>query len=181
MSITTLSAEDDRRIDWPRSIPFFAVHVAAIVGVALLGFSWTGLVLALSLYVVRMFFVTAGYHRYFSHRTFKTSRAMQLFFALGAMSSSQKGVMWWASHHRVHHKYSDLEGDVHSVKRDGFWWGHVGWIISYKYAETDQARVKDLAKYPELRWLDKYWYVPVVSLAVLLFAVGGAWALVWGF
>ena len=172
---------DYRSIDALKSIPFFAVHVAAVVGVCLLGWSWRGLALAVGLYYVRMFFVTAGYHRYFSHRTFKTSRPMQLLLAIGAMTSSQKGVMWWAGHHRIHHKHSDQPGDVHSALREGLFWSHVGWILSPRYAETDTARVNDLAKYPELVWLDRWWLVPPVALGVVLFVVGGPFALVWGF
>jgi stearoyl-CoA desaturase (Delta-9 desaturase) len=175
------ASTSERRIDWAGSIPFFAVHVAAIAGVALVGFSWSGVLLAVALYYVRMFGVTAGYHRYFSHRTFRTSRVMQLLFALLAMSSSQKGVLWWAGHHRVHHKNSDKPGDVHSVLRDGFLWSHVGWILSKSYLETDTARVKDLMAFPELRWLNRFWYVPPVALAVALYLVGGSWALTWGF
>jgi stearoyl-CoA desaturase (delta-9 desaturase) len=173
--------DNDRKIQWISSIPFFAVHIAAVVGVALLGFSWRGLTLALALYVVRMFGVTAGYHRYFSHRSFRTSRPFQLVLALLAMTSSQKGVLWWAGHHRVHHKYSDQEGDVHSVLRDGFVWGHVGWILSRKYAGTDENRVRDLSRFPELRWLDRWWWVPPTALGVGLFLAGGWFALVWGF
>src|SRR5208282_634086 len=140
-------------------LPFAAVHVA-VLGVLFVHFRWWYPLLALGLYYARMFFVTAGYHRYFSHRTFRMSRPMQLLFAVGAMSSSQKGVLWWASHHRTHHKFSDQPGDVHSVLREGFVWSHVGWILSRRYAATDEARVKDLAKYPELVWLDKWWWVP---------------------
>jgi stearoyl-CoA desaturase (delta-9 desaturase) len=171
----------DRRIQWASSIPFFAVHAAGVVGVSTLGVSWRGVALAVALYYVRMFGVTAGYHRYFSHRSFRTSRPVQLALALLAMSSSQKGVLWWAGHHRVHHKYSDLEGDVHSVLRDGFLWGHVGWILSAKYLKTDHERTRDLAKFPELVWLDRFWWTPPVALAVGLFAAGGWFALVWGF
>lgn len=172
---------NDRAIDWVASIPFIAVHLAAIAGIALLGFSWAGLGLALVLYVVRMFGVTAGYHRYFSHRAYRTSRPFQFVLAILAMSSSQKGVLWWAGHHRIHHKHSDEEGDVHSVLREGFLWGHVGWILSKKYVETDEKRVRDLSKYPELVWLDRFWVVPPVVLGVGLFLVGGWFALVWGF
>jgi stearoyl-CoA desaturase (delta-9 desaturase) len=171
----------DHAIHGAKSIPFFAVHVAAIAGVAALGWSWRGFALAVAIYYVRMFGVTAGYHRYFSHRSFNTSRPMQLFFALLAMSSSQKGVLWWAGHHRVHHKLSDQEGDVHSVLRDGFLWSHVGWILSRKHEETDQSKVRDLAKFPELVWLDRYWLVVPVSLGVGMFVVGGWFTLVWGF
>lgn len=169
-----------KKINWLGSIPFFAVHVLAVVGVALLGWSWWGLALALGLYVVRMFGVTGGYHRYFSHRSFKTSRAFQLVLALLAMSSAQKGVLWWASHHRVHHRKSDQPGDVHSVLLDGFLWSHVGWILSKDHEATDTAKVRDLARYPELRWLDRHFLVPPVALAIGLFAIGGWWALVWG-
>ena len=157
------------------------MHIAAVAGVVVLGWSWRGLALAVALYYVRMFFITAGYHRYFSHRTFKTSRAVQLVFALGAMSSSQKGVMWWAGHHRRHHKFSDQPGDVHSTLRDGFVWSHVGWILAPKYEATESARVKDLAKFPELVWLDRWWWIPPTALGVALFVVGGWFALVWGF
>ncbi len=173
--------EGERSIDLVKSIPFVAVHILAVAGVVWMGWSWKGLALAVALYYVRMFFITAGYHRYFSHRTFKMSRPMQLLFALGAMSSSQKGVMWWAGHHRIHHKFSDQPGDVHSALREGFVWSHVGWILSRRYAETDTARVNDLAKYPELVWLDKWWALPPTLLGVGLFLVGGPFALLWGF
>ena len=169
-----------RRLDWVASIPFFLAHLVAVVGVVLLGWSWSGFALAMALYFVRLFGVTAGYHRYFSHRTFKTSRPMQLFFALLAMSSAQKGVLWWASHHRAHHKLSDQPGDVHSTKLDGFLWSHAGWILSNEWHETDMSRVRDLARYPELRWLNKNFHVPPVTFGVLTFLIGGWWGLVWG-
>jgi stearoyl-CoA desaturase (delta-9 desaturase) len=134
----------------------------------------------MALYFVRMFFVTAGYHRYFSHRSFKTSRVMQFLFAFGAQTSAQKGVLWWASHHRVHHKLSDQPGDVHSAKLDGFFWSHVGWILSKRWDKTDYEKIRDLEKYPELRWLEKHFLVPPTVLGIALFAIGGVHALVWG-
>jgi stearoyl-CoA desaturase (Delta-9 desaturase) len=164
-----------------QTLPFLAVHVAAIAGVAWLGWSWRGLALAVALYYARMFFVCAGYHRYFAHRSFRTTRAIQLMLAFFAMTSSQKGVLWWAGHHRQHHKFSDQDGDVHSVQRDGFLWGHLGWIFSKKYEATDTERMRDFAKFPELAWLDRFWAVPPAALAVALFLVGGPFALVWGF
>jgi stearoyl-CoA desaturase (delta-9 desaturase) len=171
----------DHRIDWVKSIPFFGVHVAAVVGLVLLGFSWSGFALCMALYVVRMFGVTGGYHRYFSHRSYRTSRVFQFLLAVLATTSVQKGVLWWAAHHRAHHKHSDEPGDVHSVKLDGFYWSHVGWILSKRWADTDESKVSDLMKYPELRWLDRYYLVPPIALAVVLFLIGGSWALVWGF
>lgn len=163
------------------SIPFWGVHVLAIVGLAILGWSWTGLALCLALYVPRMWFVTGAYHRYFSHRSYKTSRWFQFVLALGATMTAQKGPLWWAAHHRLHHKLSDQPGDLHSVKQSGFWWSHMGWILARDLEGTDYSRIKDFSKYPELRWLDKYWVVPVVALAVVTFLIGGFFALVWGF
>ena len=163
------------------SAGFWAIHLAAVVGVAVLGWSWRGLALAALLYVPRMFFITAGYHRYFSHRAYRTSRWFQLVLAVGATATFQKGVLWWAAHHRVHHRRSDQEGDLHSARRDGFWWSHMGWFLCRDLEDTDLTRVRDLARYPELRWLGTYWLVPPLVLAGLLLLVGGWFALGWGF
>src|SRR5947209_7912682 len=114
------------------------VHVAAAVG-AVYYWSWKGVGLAAASYFIRMFVVTAAYHRYFAHRAFKTSRWFQFVLALGAQSAAQRGVLWWASHHRWHHKHSDQPSDVHSAKLRGFWHSHVGWILANEWAETDQA------------------------------------------
>jgi stearoyl-CoA desaturase (delta-9 desaturase) len=171
----------DDRIDWLRSSPFLLVHVAAVVGVVWAGFSWSGLALAAALYVVRMFGVTAGYHRYFSHRSFETSRSFAFLLGVLAESSAQKGVIWWASHHRRHHKYSDTPEDVHSVKQRGLLWSHVGWMLASRWKEVEWERVADLARRPELRWLDRWYLVPPIALAAGLFLAGGAHALLWGF
>jgi stearoyl-CoA desaturase (delta-9 desaturase) len=169
------------RIHWAASIPFFVIHVLAVLPFFLWGFSWSGLALALAFYFSRMIFVTAGYHRYFSHRTFKTSRAGQFVLAFLAQTSAQKGALWWAAAHRRHHRYSDKPEDVHSVRQDGFWWAHVGWILSDVHTETEWERIPDLAKYPELVWLNKWHLVPPIALAVVIALVGGSHALFWGF
>jgi stearoyl-CoA desaturase (delta-9 desaturase) len=163
------------------SLPFWGVHVLAIVGIAITGVSWLGLLLTLALYLPRMFFVTGAYHRYFSHRSYKTSRWFQFVLALGATFTAQKGVLWWAAHHRVHHKLSDMPGDLHSVKQSGFWWSHMGWILSRDLEGTDLSRIKDFSKYPELRWLDRWWLVPAVAAGVIAFLIGGFFGLVWAF
>jgi stearoyl-CoA desaturase (delta-9 desaturase) len=163
------------------TIPFWGVHILAIVGIALLGFSWKGVALCAALYLPRMFFVTGAYHRYFSHRSYKTSRWFQFVLALGATMTAQKGPLWWAAHHRMHHKLSDQPGDLHSVMQNGFWWSHMGWILSRDLEDTDHSRIKDFAKYPELVWLDRLWLVPPVAVGVATFFIGGFFALVWGF
>jgi stearoyl-CoA desaturase (delta-9 desaturase) len=162
------------------TIPYWGIHALAIAGICVLGWSWTGLALALALYVPRMFFVTGAYHRYFAHRSYKTSRWFQLVLALGAQSTSQKGALWWAAHHRLHHKLSDQPGDLHSVVQSGFWWAHHGWILSRDLEGTDDGRIKDFSRYPELRWLDRWWWSPVVAVAVATFLLGGWFGLVWG-
>jgi stearoyl-CoA desaturase (delta-9 desaturase) len=177
----TLPADDSRRVARLMSVPFFAIQLAAVIGLFWFGWSWKGALLAVALYYVRMFGVTGAYHRYFSHRTYRTSRAFQLVLAVLAMTSVQKGVLWWASHHRHHHRNSDQPNDVHSVLQDGFWWSHVGWIVSKKYHETDLNKVKDLARFPELRFLDKFHVLVPIAYAATLYLLGGTWALFWGF
>jgi stearoyl-CoA desaturase (Delta-9 desaturase) len=163
------------------SLPFWGFHVAAVIGVIALGWSWTGLALAVALYVGRMFFVCAGYHRYFSHRSFKTSRWFAFVLGFLAQTSMQRGVLWWAATHRHHHKFSDTPEDVHSPRRDGFWWAHLGWSTSATSDQVDRDRMHDFSGYPELRLLDRIRHLPGILLAVVLLAVGGMHALVWGF
>src|SRR5262245_23938396 len=164
-----------------KSLPFWVFHLVAIAGVVVTGWSWPGLALAVALYYVRMFGITAGYHRYFSHRSYRMGRAMQFAMALLGTLSMQKGVLWWAAHHRRHHKHSDEPEDVHSVRQRGFLWAHVGWILSDQNDETDWKRIGDFAKFPELVWLNRWWIVPQIAFALALLALGGWPALLWGF
>ena len=164
-----------------RTLPFWAIHLGAIAGVVALGLSWTGVLLALASYVIRMLFVMAGYHRYFSHRTFATSRWFQFVLAIASQSGAQRGVLWWAVRHREHHRHADQEQDLHSPVRMGFFWSHMGWMLSSRYDETDLRKVSDLAKFPELRVLNALPHLPVVALALGFYLLGGVHALVWGF
>jgi len=176
------SPDDDiERVDWLAAGPFWLVHVAAVIGVAILGWSWSGVLLAIALYFVRMFGVTGGYHRYFAHKTYKTSRPMQFLLAFLAQSSTQKGALWWAAHHRLHHKNSDKPNDIHSMKQKGFFWSHVGWILCHKHDATEWDQIKDFAKYPELRWLNRYHVIPSIVLGTTLYLTLGWWGLVWGY
>lgn len=163
-----------------KTIPFVLMHLACL-GAFFTGISWFAILLCVGLYALRMFALTAGYHRYFSHRTYKTSRFFQFLLALLGTTALQKGPLWWAAHHRRHHKYTDQNGDVHSPRQNGFWWSHVGWVISDIYDPTDWDAIKDFARYPELRWLNKYHLVPGILLGVGCFLVGGWQGLVWGF
>jgi len=166
----------------PSTAAFWGMHVVALVG-AIAFFSWKGVLLAIASYFVRMVVVTLAYHRYFSHRSFKTSRAFQFLLALGAQSSAQKGVLWWASHHRHHHKYSDMAEDIHSVRRSGFWHSHLGWILGNEWDHTNTAVISDLTKYRELRFLNHsaVMLLPAVALALAFALLGGVHGVVWGF
>lgn len=163
-----------------QALPFWALHVGAAVGIWSVGFSWSGLALAIGLYYARMFFVTGVYHRYFSHRAYKTSRFFQFVLALLGGMSVQKGALWWAGHHRHHHKFSDMPEDLHSVKQQGLLWSHVGWIVSRGHNATRYDLLRDFGKYPELVWLNKYHLVPVVGYGALLYLTLGLPGLVWG-
>ena len=164
------------------TVLLFLVHLVAVVGVIALGWSWTGFALALGVYFARMVVVTAGYHRYFSHRAFSTSRVFQFLLAVGAQSAAQNSVIWWASHHRWHHRYSDTPRDVHSARLHGFWYAHLGWILKDVW-QTDLRQVPDLVKYPELRFLDRrsIVMVPTALLGLAFLLVGGLHGLIWGY
>ncbi|EMR12589.1 delta-9 fatty acid desaturase [Methylophaga lonarensis MPL] len=185
-------APDSREIDWLRVVPFIFLHLGCLA-VLWVGVSTTAVLVAAFLYFVRMFAITAFYHRYFSHKAFKTSRAMQFAFAVLGASATQRGPLWWAAHHRQHHRHSDQNEDPHSP-RQGFLWSHMGWFLSKKHFRADYSLIPDLKRYPELRWLDRFDVFVPVTLAVGLFALGtlleniapqlgtnGWQLLVWGF
>ncbi len=181
------------RIDWLRAAPFLGMHLACL-GVLWVGVSATALAVAAGLYVLRMFAITGFYHRYFAHRTFRTSRTLQFIFALIGASCVQRGPLWWAAHHREHHQHADTEGDPHSPRLRGFLWSHMGWFLTPEGFRTRWARIPDFARYPELRWLDRYDILVPVALATVLFVTGtvlrhvapglhtsGGQLLIWGF
>lgn len=166
----TYRAQKLSEYQWVGAIPFMLVHVLPL-GAFFTGARWQDWACCVALYFVRMFGVTGAYHRYFSHRTYKTSRAFQFVLAVLAMSSSQKGVLWWAANHRTHHKLSDQDGDPHDSRR-GFWYSHMGWLYD-RTEHTDYSKVRDLARYPELIVLNKLWYVPPILLGLAVwFALG---------
>ena len=189
----TPDSQGSATVEWARVAPFLAVHLMCLA-IIWVGTSATAVLTAVSLYAIRMFSITGFYHRYFSHRSFKTSRVGQLIFAILGASAVQRGPLWWAAHHRHHHAHSDAPSDVHSPRQHGFLWSHMGWFLSDQHFTADLGRVKDLAQYPELRWLDRYDICIPVALAISIFALGWAfemWApalhtnrwqmLIWGF
>jgi len=160
---------------------FVAMHACLLLAFVV-PLSHAALALALGGYALRMWAITAGYHRYFAHRSFKTSRAFQLVLAVLGATSMQNGPIWWASVHRRHHKSSDGPGDPHSPLERGFWYAHVGWVFDRSVPRPyDPSNVGDLLRYPELRWIDRHDWVPLAAYGVACFAIGGVPGLVWGF
>ncbi len=185
--------QEPDKVDWVRVMPFVVLH-AGCLGVIFVGWSWFAVGAAVFLYFARMFAVTGIYHRYFSHKTYSTSRIGQFLLAVWGGTTVQRGPLWWAYHHRHHHKHSDDEHDAHSPHVHGFWWSHIGWITSRRNFPTDYSQVKDLAKFPELVFLNRFDIIVPVLFATAIFGVGvaleafapglgtsGAQMLVWGF
>jgi len=180
-------------IDWARILPYVGMHLACLA-VIWVGISWVAVIVALVAYVVRMFAITGLYHRYFSHRAFKTSRLGQFIFGVLGASAVQRGPIWWAAHHRHHHAHSDQEGDIHSPRQVGFWRAHMGWFLTRRGFTPDLKYVKDLLKFRELRWLDRFDIAVPTMLGVGMFLLGvllhkvaphlntsGWQMLIWGF
>ncbi|BBM89965.1 hypothetical protein COTS27_01683 [Spirochaetota bacterium] len=181
------------KFNFPRVIPFIAVHLMCL-GVIWVGWSPFAVIFAIVFYLVRMFAITGIYHRYFAHRTYKLNRFWQFMFALFAATCAQRGALWWAAHHRHHHRYSDTEKDIHSPVHGGFWWSHMGWFTSDVSFRTPYQYIKDFAKYPELRFLNRFDILVPTLTGVAVFYIGkfmswqfpalgvtGPQLLIWGF
>jgi stearoyl-CoA desaturase (delta-9 desaturase) len=174
-------------------VQFLFMHLACLL-VLWTGMSAAAVVACFVLYVVRMFAITAGFHRLLSHRSYRTGRLFQFLLAFVGTASYQKGPLWWASHHRRHHLHVDTEADLHSPITRTLWQSHVGWFMSRDSEPTDVRLIPNLLKYRELRWLDKYYQLPPLMLAAATFLLGlllgryfpglgtsGWQMLVWGF
>ena len=183
----------EKAVDWFRIAPFILLH-AGCLGVFWVGWSWTAVGTAVFLYVIRMFAITGFYHRYFSHKAFKTSRFWQFLFAAIGNASAQRGPLWWVAHHRHHHRFTDQAEDVHSPIVHGFWWSHMGWLTSRSNFVTKTRYVRDWARFPELNWLNRFDIAAPLALACLLWVTGwllgrhapgigtsGMQMVVWGF
>jgi len=192
-NMESITSSNPKEVDWLRILPLIFLHLMCF-GVVWVGWSWTAVGVAVLLYFVRMFAITGFYHRYFSHKAFKTHRFWQFMFGVLGSSCVQRGPLWWAAHHRHHHRFTDQEQDVHSPSLHGFWWSHIGWLTSKANFPTNYKYVAEWAKYPELRWLNRFDTVIPISLAAALYVFGsllghfaphlgtnGIQMVVWGF
>ncbi len=170
-STSTPSNLQANQVDWLRVLPFLMMHLACFA-VIWVGWSSFAVVFAIALYAIRMFAITGFYHRYFSHKAFKTSRFTQCLFAILGASAVQRGPLWWASHHRHHHSHSETLEDAHSPVMHGFFWSHIGWFLSEKHFYTQIERVQELAKFPELRFLDRFDVLIPTLLGLSIYGLG---------
>ena len=168
------------RLHFDAIVAFGPLHLACFL-LFWIPFEWSYLAWLGGTYSVRMFGVTAGYHRYFSHRSYKLSRVSQFLMGFLAQTSAQKGVLWWSAHHRSHHRHSDSKNDPHSPARHGLWWSHIGWLVSHKADDYDRRAIQDFDKYPELQLLNRYHRLPAILLGATIFAIGGFPVFMWGF
>ena len=170
-----LGAERTRALpenmEWGRALPFVLLHLGCL-GVLWTGWSPAAVAACALLYVVRMFFVTGIYHRYFCHKAYRVSRPVQFLFALLGLTCVQRGALWWAAVHRHHHAHSDEETDIHSPRRQGFLWAHIGWMTSSRNFPTDYSLVPDLAKFPELVFLNRFDLIGPLFLGLATYATG---------
>jgi stearoyl-CoA desaturase (Delta-9 desaturase) len=165
------ASSQEKSISLVQLFPFAVMHLG-VFGLFWVGFSWVAFWVAIALYVIRMFAITGFYHRYFSHKHFKTSRPVQFIFAFIGATSAQRGPLWWASHHRVHHSFSDKEQDPHSPRHLGFIWSHCLWFLSSENFSTRKEKIKDFSQFPELRWLDRFDFIAPLFLLISLYVVG---------
>lgn len=172
--------EEHDDIMYPSAVPFVLLHLACFAAI-FTGVTWEAIAICIALYWIRIFAIGAGYHRYFSHRAYSTSRIFQFVLALACQATAQKSVLWWAAKHRHHHLHSDTLHDVHSPRHKGFWYSHMGWIFDRKHDKADLVKVADFARFPELMWLHRLEVLPAVALGTLCFLIAGWPGLVVGF
>jgi len=142
-----------------------------------LGAFWTGvspaaLTVALILYLVRGFGVTAGYHRLLAHRSFRAGRPVQFLLALAGSLATQGGPLWWVAHHRSHHRYTETDRDIHSPRTQGFWRSHMGWMLSAESFRENGANARDLYRVPELKFLQQHYVWIVLGQGAAIYALG---------
>jgi stearoyl-CoA desaturase (delta-9 desaturase) len=169
-------------VNWSSAIAFAVFHIGAIA--ALFFFTWPAFFVALGLYWVSLSLgIGMGYHRLLTHRSYKVPKVIEYFLAICGTLALEGGPTFWVATHRVHHQYSDKDGDPHTP-RDGKWWSHIVWMLvgdATNYdSEVCAKYAPDLTKDRFLVLLSKYHYVPLLLVGIGLYAWGGLPFLLWG-
>ena len=168
MSTTDSSAERPRPhgkdIDYFTMSFLLLTPVLGIAGTALYtyfnGFSLWMPILAVAMYLLVGMSICAGYHRFFSHKSYEASRAVQVFYAIFGAMAAQNSILWWSSSHRIHHQYVDRDWDPYNIQR-GFWWAHILWVFHRHDAPPVSTNATDLLKNPVVLWQDR-WYKAIL-------------------
>jgi stearoyl-CoA desaturase (Delta-9 desaturase) len=150
-----------------------AFHIGCL-GVFFTGVSTATLMVAGVLYVARGLGITAGFHRLLAHRSYQASRPLQFLLALLGSLAIQGGPLWWVAHHRSHHGHTDQPDDVHSPVTRGFWQSHLGWMMSQAAFQEKGANSRDLHRYPEIKWLQRFYLPLIIGQGVGLYLLGAA-------
>src|SRR5436853_1145558 len=136
-------------------------------------FGWPLVALWAASHFIRAIGLTLAFHRYFAHRAFQMNRTARFIWSFIATAAMQKGPLWWAGHHVNHHRYADRDGDPHSPMVSGVYYAHIGWFLNdakHDRLESTNPVIRDFSKAPEIVWLDRNFFVPPLTLAVLLYA-----------
>ena len=159
-SIWRLIIKEARKKDWVNIAFLTLTPVIGIAGTALYtiysGFSLWMPLLTIGMYLAVGMSICAGYHRFFSHKSYEASTPVQVFYAIFGAMAAQNSILWWSSSHRVHHKYVDKDWDPYNIQR-GFWWAHILWIF-YKNEERDATfeNSPDLLKNKVVMWQHRW-------------------------
>lgn len=177
-----LAAKDRLGVNWTNGIFLTFSHVAAVA--ALFFWSWPAVITAVVMYwVAGSLGVGMGYHRLLTHRGYKVPKAVEYFLVTCGTLSLEGGPIQWVVTHRIHHAHTDRVGDPHTP-RDGGWWAHVGWILWGTAQNHDAATIAryapDLVKDRYYRWLNNFYFVPLLVVGIFLFAFGGWGVMLWG-
>ena len=117
--------------------------------------------------------ITAGYHRLLSHRSYEAHPVLELFYLLFGAAAFENSALNWCYDHRVHHRYVDKEDDPYNIN-NGFWYAHMGWILTEKKTKKDFPQYKrDLQKNKLVVWQNKYYITIAVLMSFVLPALIG--------
>lgn len=163
---------------WAAAIPYLLVRLACF-GVFWTGLGWANAAWLAGGFLLRMWALTVGYHRYFAHRAFRTSRPFQFLLALAGSTCLQGGVIWWAETHRRHHRNADTPDDLHSPHFQGWFYSHYGWFLDTRHRDTRLGNIPDLARFPELVFLDRWHFVVFGLLATIVGLTAGLGPMLW--
>ena len=170
------------RINWPTIAFMIIFHIASLT--ALFYWSWPAVITGVVLYwIAGSLGIGMGYHRLITHRGYTVPRVVEYFLVLCGTLALQGGPVQWVTTHRIHHAHTDRLGDPHTP-RDGGWWAHIGWILTPDDTLADKAKLyryaPDLMRQPFYRFLNRFYYLPLIVLALSLLGVGGFRVLLWG-